>query len=167
MLEFCTADLPLTPEQRLKLVKLLGARYNPQKDLAHMSCEMFPHAAQNKRYLGDLVDTLITESKNESTAEGGKDAFDDVPVDFRHVKWKTTPQFPEAWKVTPERREELMKGWRDEVFAQKKALLQEKVVDGVQVIQKAQAGRRVVRPEERREAVKVPRGQKVSKQLRR
>jgi small subunit ribosomal protein S35 len=133
-LEFCTADLPLTPKQRLKLVKLLGARYNPQTDLARLSCEMFPESAQNKRYLGDLVDTLMEEARCESSAEGGKDAFDDVPVDFRHVKWQNKPQFPEAWNLTPERRAMLMDGWTQEIQRQKQSLTDGTLVDGAKVI---------------------------------
>ena len=112
VVEFCTADLPLEPNQRLKLIKLLGARYNPQKDLVRMSCEQFQHAAQNKRRLLDLINTLIAEAKNESDAEGGKDTFDDVPVDFRHVKWKKKLEFPDEWKLTPEREQLLRERWR-------------------------------------------------------
>lgn len=61
--EFATADLPLTPAQREKLIKLAGVRYNPDTDIVRMSCEMFEHQAQNKRYLSDLVDNLMAESK--------------------------------------------------------------------------------------------------------
>ena len=107
VVEFCTADLPLTPAQRLKLVKLVGVRYDPRKDLVKISCEMFETPAQNKRYLGDLVDTLMLEAKNESTAEGGKDKFEDVRPDFRHIKHKKRHAFPSAWKMTPERKAEL------------------------------------------------------------
>lgn len=103
VLEFCTADLPLTNTQRLKLIKLVGVRYDPRKDLVKISCEMFETPAQNKRYLGDLVDTLMKEAKNESSAEGGKDKFEDIQPDFRHVKWKKRLAFPSAWKITPER----------------------------------------------------------------
>ena len=137
-LEFCTADLPLTPKQRLKLIKLVGPRYDPQKDLVRMSCEMFEHAAQNKRYLGDLVDTLMSEARNESTAEGGKDPFDDIPVDFRHVKWKDQPIFPETWKMTDERRDRLREGWRKELAADKATIRGiGTAVDGKKVIEEA------------------------------
>ena len=94
VLQFCTADLPLTPAQRTKLIKLVGVRYNPQTDLVKMSSEMFETQAQNKRYLGDLVDTLMAEAKDE------KDMFEDIPLDFRHHKFKRKPEFPEAWKRT-------------------------------------------------------------------
>ena len=92
VLEFCTADLPLEPAQRIKFIKLVGVRYNPQKDLVKMSSEMFETQAQNKRYLGDLVDTLIAEARNTT------DTFEDVPLDFRHHKFKQKLEFPEAWK---------------------------------------------------------------------
>ena len=63
VVEFSPADLGLTPVQADKLRKLAGPRYNPTKDVVKMSCESFGQPAQNKRYLSDLVDTLITEAK--------------------------------------------------------------------------------------------------------
>lgn len=64
VVEFCPADIPgLTDAQRLKLKKLAGARYNPEKDIVKMSCERFEHQAQNKRYLGDMVNKLIQAAK--------------------------------------------------------------------------------------------------------
>ena len=102
VLEFCTADLPgLTLAQRAKLIKLVGVRYNPQTDNVKMSCEMFETQAQNKRYLGDLVDSLVAEAKNP------EDMYEDVPFDFRHHKFTTKLKYPDAWKMTPERKAEL------------------------------------------------------------
>ena len=103
VLEFCTEDLltVLTPRQRTKLIKLVGPRYNPSTDVVKMSSEMFETQAQNKRYLGDLVDTLIDEAKNEA------DMFEDVPFDFRHHKEKKEVVFPEGWKMSEERRRQL------------------------------------------------------------
>lgn len=64
VLEFCTMDMPdLTDVQRMKLIKLAGVRYNPDTDIVKMSCEMFPSPAQNKRYLGDLVDNMLKEAR--------------------------------------------------------------------------------------------------------
>lgn len=64
VVEFAPADMPdLTPVQREKLKKLAGVRYNPETDIVKMSCEMFESQAQNKRYLGDLVDTLLKEAR--------------------------------------------------------------------------------------------------------
>jgi len=67
VVEFCTADMPdLTRQQREKLVKLVGVRYNPDTDTVKMSCEMYETQAKNKRYLGDLVDKLLTEARVRS-----------------------------------------------------------------------------------------------------
>jgi small subunit ribosomal protein S35 len=63
VVEFCPKDLPLTERQQLKLKKIAGARYNPEKDIIKISCERFEHQAQNKRYLGDLVDKMIATAK--------------------------------------------------------------------------------------------------------
>lgn len=64
VLEFTPADMPnLTEIQRDKLRKLVGVRYNPETDIVKMSCEMFETQAQNKRYLGDLVDKLLEEAR--------------------------------------------------------------------------------------------------------
>jgi small subunit ribosomal protein S35 len=63
VVEFCPADMPLTDAQQLKLKKLAGVRYNPETGIIKMSSEMFETQAQNKRYLGDLVDTLVKEAK--------------------------------------------------------------------------------------------------------
>lgn len=64
VVEFCTEDIrDLTAAQREKLKKLAGVRYNPETDIVKMSCEMFESQAQNKRYLGDLVDNLLKEAK--------------------------------------------------------------------------------------------------------
>lgn len=64
VVEFSPADMPnLTDLQREKLKKLAGVRYNPQTDVVKMNCEMFETQAQNKRYLGDLVDNLLAEAR--------------------------------------------------------------------------------------------------------
>ena len=63
VVEFSPRDLPLNASQQLKLKKLLGARWNPETDIAKMSCEQFDHQAQNKRYLGDLVEKLVAQAK--------------------------------------------------------------------------------------------------------
>jgi small subunit ribosomal protein S35 len=73
-LEFCTEDIrDLTPMQREKLKKLVGVRYNPETDIVKMSCEMFETQAQNKRYLGDLVEELVKEAKVKPFAWFGGD----------------------------------------------------------------------------------------------
>lgn len=64
VVEFCPADMPnLTNVQTDKLRKLVGTRYNPETDIVRISCEMFETQAQNKRYLGDLVDNLLVEAR--------------------------------------------------------------------------------------------------------
>lgn len=97
VVEFTTRELAaassLSESQRIKLIKLVGVRYNPEKDLVKMSCEKFENAAQNKRYLGDLVSKIIAEAKDET------DMFEDVPLDFRHHKPRKVHTFPENWKV--------------------------------------------------------------------
>jgi len=94
--------LDLTPTQRAKLIKLVGVRYNPSKDLIKMSCETFDTGAQNKRYLGDLVEVLLKEARDPA------ETFEDIPFDFRHYKPKPQYVFPEEWKMTPERKEALL-----------------------------------------------------------
>jgi len=97
VLEFTTREVAasagLNEQQRIKLIKLIGVRYNPDKDLVKMSCEQFENQAQNKRYLGDLVQKLVAEAKDKT------DMFEDVPLDFRHHKPKVVHQFPESWKL--------------------------------------------------------------------
>ncbi|KAF8252322.1 hypothetical protein K440DRAFT_504399, partial [Wilcoxina mikolae CBS 423.85] len=75
---FKTSDLFLTVVERRKFVKLVGSRYNPQTKMVKMSCEMFEHQAQNKRYLSDLIDKLLAEARDPT------DTFEDIPPDYRH-----------------------------------------------------------------------------------
>lgn len=108
VVQFCTKDLEgLSESQRIKLIKLVGVRYNPDTDVVRMSCEKFEAAAQNKRYLGDLVNKLIAEAKDPA------DSFEDVPLDLRHHKSKTVPQYPEEWKIKPKTIQKLL-GQRQE-----------------------------------------------------
>jgi small subunit ribosomal protein S35 len=132
VVEFCPADLPdLTEPQRTKLIKLAGPRYNPSTDIVKMSCESFETQAQNKRYLGDLVDKLVT------TAKDSKDNFEDIPLDFRHHTAKPFYQFPEQWKLTPERKKALEEKRVKALEAEGKKRLDGRVVDGVNVIEDA------------------------------
>ena len=130
VLEFCTKDLPgLTEEQRIKLVKLAGVRYNPETDVVKMSSEMFETQAQNKRYLGDLVDTLMTEAKDTT------DMFTDVPLDFRHHKFVTKPKFPDHWRMTPERKQQLEATRRQKYSLEQERAGQGQLVNGVKLIE--------------------------------
>lgn len=63
IVEFSPEDFGLTEIQKMKLRKLAGPRYNPEKEVIKMSCESFEHQAQNKRYLAELVEKLVTEAK--------------------------------------------------------------------------------------------------------
>ena len=104
VVELCSKDLTpkyLNEQQRQTFLKLVGPRYNPETDIVRMSCEKFPARAQNKRYLGDLVNTLIKEAK-----EG--DAFADIPLDLRHhTPSKPKLRFPASWNLTEARKKEL------------------------------------------------------------
>ncbi|KAL9019930.1 MAG: hypothetical protein Q9185_002872 [Variospora sp. 1 TL-2023] len=130
VLEFCTRDLPdLTEAQRIKLVKLVGVRYNPDADLVKMSCEMFETQAQNKRYLGDLVDTLMAEAKDPT------DMFEDVPLDLRHHKPKPTFEFPEMWKLTEHRKAQLEANWRQQALREREREETGTLIDGTKVVE--------------------------------
>lgn len=63
VVEFSPSDFGLTNVQQEKMIKLAGARYNPEKDTIKMSCESFEHQAQNKRYLAETVQKLLDDSK--------------------------------------------------------------------------------------------------------
>ncbi|KAE8445319.1 hypothetical protein EG329_013557 [Mollisiaceae sp. DMI_Dod_QoI] len=102
VLEFSPADMPnLTAIQKQKLKKLAGARYNPETDIVKMSCEMFETQAQNKRYLGDVVNSLLVEARDPT------DTFEDIPLDTRHHHFKPKPRFPREWEITTQRKKEL------------------------------------------------------------
>lgn len=103
VVELSTKDLTpkyLTEAQRQTFIKLVGPRYNPDTDIVRMSCERFNNRAQNKRYLGDVVNALVKEAK-----EG--DSYADVPLDLRHHKPKRQLRFPEEWIMTETRKKQL------------------------------------------------------------
>ena len=70
-------------------------------------------------------------------AQDGKDTFEDVPVDFRHVKWKKRYIFPEAWKVTEERRKGLVEGREERGRLEEERRELGRVVDGMEAIEVA------------------------------
>lgn len=98
VLSFKTKDLPLNDKQLHKLRLLARTRYDFETDIVKMSSDKFPEAAQNARYLHDILQNLIKESKDM------KDDFSDVPLDTRHIsakklrKRRNDYQFPEEWK---------------------------------------------------------------------
>jgi small subunit ribosomal protein S35 len=110
----------LTEKQRETFLKLVGPRYNPDTDIVRMSCEKFSARAQNKRYLGDTIKSLIKEAK-----EG--DAFTDIPLDLRHHKPKVQHTFPESWKLTETRRRQLAADREGRINAEK---ARNSIVDG-------------------------------------
>lgn len=92
-----------------------------------MSCENFPTRAQNKRYLGDMIEKLIEEAKTG-------DSFADIPLDLRHHKPKPKYTWPKEWNMTEKRKLELEAG-RD----QNQKLLGSVTVDGNMAVDEAVA----------------------------
>jgi small subunit ribosomal protein S35 len=130
VVELSTKDLTpkyLSEAQRQTFLKLVGPRYNPDTDIVRMSCEKFASRAQNKRYLADIVNDLIKESK-----EG--DAFADVPLDLRHHKPKIRHRFPESWVMTEERKKQLEARRAERKLRQQEG---QGVIDGKTVIAQA------------------------------
>ena len=166
VVEFAPADLPdLTEKQKLKLVKLAGARWNPAKETVRMSCESFETQAQNKRFLGTTIKNLLAEARDPDA-----DSFEDVPLDLRHVENKRMQRkqkalfraklgnpitgFPVEWRVTEQRRAELdairnpalgapavqqiaAEGVEGEAKAQAAEEKKKKVVSGIEAIEAA------------------------------
>lgn len=137
VVEFCTSDLPLAPKQRLKLVKLAGPRYDPQTDAIKLSCESFQSQAQNKRYLGDLIGSLMRAARGEGNSPEAKDSFADVPVDFRHVKWNKRLEYPESWKLTQSRRKALAERRAALALKERQRTEEGENVDGVKVVEES------------------------------
>ncbi|KAB5554854.1 mitochondrial ribosomal subunit protein-domain-containing protein [Coniochaeta sp. 2T2.1] len=131
VVQFCPNDLGLTEQQQSKLTKLAGPRYNPETGIVKMSCEMYEHQAQNKRYLGDLVEKMIAEAKDP------KDTFEDVPLDTRHHEFKSKPKFPKEWRLTPERKQQIEEARKQALLADETKRREGKLVDGAARIQQA------------------------------
>ncbi|EON68526.1 hypothetical protein W97_07784 [Coniosporium apollinis CBS 100218] len=132
VVEFSPFDMPeLSYQQRGKLIKLCGARYNPSSRVVKMSCESFETQAQNKRYLGDLVNKLLTEARDPT------DTFEDVPFDFRHHKRKPNFAFPQAWLMTPERQKQLEEKRQQRLLLDQQRTQQGTLITGAERIQQA------------------------------
>ncbi|KAJ5415987.1 hypothetical protein N7465_004682 [Penicillium sp. CMV-2018d] len=130
VVELASQDLTpkyLTEAQRQTFLKLAGTRYNPQTDIIRMSSERFGSRAQNKRYLADVVNSMIKEAK-----EG--DSFADIPLDLRHHKYKTRLQFPESWNMTETRRSQLAARRKERLAAEETRAA---LVDGNSVVSDA------------------------------
>jgi small subunit ribosomal protein S35 len=157
----------LTEEQRQTFLKLVGPRYNPDTDIVHMSTEKHATRAQNKRYLGDLVNTLIKEAKTG-------DSFKDVPLDLRHHKPKPQYIFPESWKMTETRQKQLAadREERDRAERERTTIVdgKEAVSHAVRTLPALSQSPHLKEPEERQKAtVKVAAGNRrpASQRLRR
>ncbi|KAI9716499.1 MAG: 37S ribosomal protein S24, mitochondrial [Chrysothrix sp. TS-e1954] len=140
VVDFAPGDMKQLGERQVgKMIKLLGPRFDPMTGRAKMSSQRFPTVAQNKRFLGDMVDKLIAEAKDE------RDMFEDVPFDFRasrHVVRKRRERelrrgFPEAWKMTEQRRAELEARRTETRERENRKVLEGTVVDGVKLIAQA------------------------------
>ncbi|RIA87576.1 mitochondrial ribosomal subunit protein [Glomus cerebriforme] len=98
-IEFYHIKALLTQKQFHKFIVLCGPRFNGVE--FKFSCEKFPHANQNKKYLSDLVDKLLEEAKKDD------DTFEDIPVDTRHIEKKLKKKklrglkFPAEWCRPP------------------------------------------------------------------
>ncbi|KAK3402101.1 mitochondrial ribosomal protein [Sordaria brevicollis] len=129
VVEFCPKDLrDLTEVQQRKLMKLAGPRYNPEKDIIKMSCEKFEHQAQNKRYLGDLIDKMIAAAKDP------KDTFEDIPLDTRHHTFSKKITFPKEWLLTPERKKEIEAARQQALLKDAEKVVKGALVDGADVV---------------------------------
>ncbi|KAI9827310.1 MAG: 37S ribosomal protein S24, mitochondrial [Phylliscum demangeonii] len=129
VVEFCTQDLPdVTEAQRTTLIKLVGVRYNPETDIVKMSCDRFETQAQNKRYLGDMVETLLHEARNAA------DTFADIPFDFRHHPIVKKPRFPKHWFMTPERQKYLEESRQQRLALEQKREDENLLIDGHQEV---------------------------------
>ncbi|KAL2273587.1 hypothetical protein FJTKL_04429 [Diaporthe vaccinii] len=158
VVEFSPEDFGLTEVQQMKLRKLAGPRYNPEKETIKMSCESFEHQAQNKRYLAELVEKLVAEAKDP------KDTFEDIPLDLRHHTFKVKPKFPKEWRLSEKRVTELTRHRRQAALADKIKQEEGTLVDGIETIQKAMATRKA--REEVPELVGVPRKPQAGRRLR-
>lgn len=94
-----TEDLNLETKSLHKFRVLARSRYDHITDIFKMSSDKFENASQNARYLHDILQKLLAESKDLT-----KDDFSDVPIDMRHTiaknlrKKKHNHKFPEEWK---------------------------------------------------------------------
>lgn len=86
--------------------------------------------AQNKRYLADTVNKLIAEAKDLES-----DAFEDVPLDTRHHRFKKPLHFPKEWNMTEERRAELDAERKRLMIAEGRKVEEGRMVSGAEAIE--------------------------------
>ncbi|CAN8105744.1 unnamed protein product [Discula destructiva] len=135
VVEFSPADFGLTEVQEMKLKKLAGSRYNPEKDVIKMSCESFEHQAQNKRHLAETVEQMLAEARDPT------DTFEDVPLDLRHHKMKIKPKFPLEWRMSDNRMQQIHAYRQEAKRLEDEKRADGRMIDGLEVIQKALASR--------------------------
>lgn len=129
VVQFVPKDLGLTEAQTAKLTKLVGARYDPEQGVVKMSSERFEHQAQNKRYLQELIQSLIAEAKDAS------DTFADVALDTRHryrgrKQDRPKPKFPVEWRMTADRQKQIAEVRAREFLAEEDRISKGLLVDG-------------------------------------
>ncbi|KAI8146111.1 mitochondrial ribosomal subunit protein-domain-containing protein [Fennellomyces sp. T-0311] len=92
------SELKLSDKQKHKFLLLAGPRYHVDSDELVLSSEKFPHRKQNKKYVRDLLNRLLTEAKDT------KDTFEDVPLNLPQPKKRL--QFPKEWARPPQAQQE-------------------------------------------------------------
>ncbi len=63
--------------------------------------------------------------------------YEDIPLDTRHHVVETKPKFPKEWRMTEERRKELEGIRRQSLLLDESKRAENKLIDGVQTIEKA------------------------------
>lgn len=130
VLEFSPSDISdLTDSQRIKLRKIAGVRWNPERDIVKMSCESYGTQAQNKRYLGDVFASLVREAKDTT------DTMEDIPLSTKHHKFKKVPQFPQEWIINENRQKKLEEHRRQLIKKDKDLETEGLLIDGVSCVQ--------------------------------
>ncbi|KAF2861312.1 hypothetical protein K470DRAFT_202784, partial [Piedraia hortae CBS 480.64] len=127
VVEFRPDELPGLNKDELHALLLIAAqRYNPVKGVIKMSSDTYPEAAQNKRYLGDTIGKLIAEAKANA------EKFKDMPLDTRHVRKPkyVKRRFPEHWRLTEQRREQLLAERKEQELEEGKRVDHSRIVGG-------------------------------------
>ncbi|KAG2226714.1 hypothetical protein INT45_001061 [Circinella minor] len=88
------SDLKLDDKEKHKFLLLAGPRYNVDTEEFVLSSEKFPHRKQNKKYVHDVLNKLLAESKNKD------DTFEDIPLNLAQPKKRL--QFPKEWARPPQ-----------------------------------------------------------------
>ena len=160
---FIPDSLPgLNDAQKLKLKKLAGVRYNPHPSEIKMSCESFETQAQNKRYLGDTIAKLITEAKDPDA-----DSFSDIPLSTAHVKRKPQFWFPESWKLTPDKKQQLEEKRKALMIEEGQRVENSEIISGIAAIEAARqvSARKIEQPIMAEARQPLPKGKMGKKEM--